>query len=144
MKEKREEQRREASGKISSHQEGLGTVTQHMIEERAKEIARIEGRPRVTKEDRLQAKKELLGAEGPLYNSEAEEGNLDSLDPSEVRTEPGHQAPNAATDDEEEMVRDIVEHGVDEAEHEQMLEGHAAEEEETEEETEEERRRRRK
>jgi len=125
-------ERREASGKISSHQDGLGTVTQSMIEERAKEIALIEGRPRVTKEDRLQARNELLGAKNELSRLEAEEENLDSLDPSDIRSEPGHQAPNFATDDEEEMVRDLVEHGIDEAEHEQMLEGHLIDEDEDE------------
>jgi hypothetical protein len=123
-------ERREASGKISSHADGLGTVTQQMVEERAKELALIGGRSRVTKEDRLQARKELVGLGGPLVNAESEEENLDSLDPSDVRTESGHHAPNFATDDEEEMVRDLVEHGVDEAEHEQMVEGHLVEEDE--------------
>ncbi len=121
-------ERREASGRISIHQEGLGTVTRKMIEDRASELALIEGRARVTKEDRLAARQELLGTSGELNRLEAEEENLESLDPSEVRTEHGHQAPQRETDDEEAMVREIVEYGVNEAEHEQMLEGHRREE----------------
>lgn len=124
-------ERREASGKISDHDKGLGTVTRQMIEDRAAEIAVIEGRSRPTKEDRLLARRELLGAEGALHNVEELE-DLDSLDPSEVKTEPGHHAPNFATDDEEAVGREMVEHGIQEAQHEQMLEGHYRDEDETE------------
>lgn len=138
------EKRRDARGKIVSHSEGLGTVTQQMIEDRAREIALIRGGSRPTKEDRLEARRELLHMRGIREEAEDLDEDLESLDPSETRSEHGHQAPNVETDDEEQVQRDLVEQGIEEADHEHMVEGHFALEEEEEEEEFDERDRRRK
>lgn len=137
------EKRREAGGKIFNHEEGLGTVTRQMIEDRAREIAVIDGRSRPTKGDRLQARRELLQMRGIEEGSDELDEELDSLDPSETPTRHGRHQPNFATDDEELVQRDLVEQGIEEADHEQMLEGHFAAEEEEETFEEEERRRKR-
>lgn len=122
-------ERHDAHGRISIHQEGLGTVTRHMLEERAKELAVIADRSRVTREDRIEARKELMNAGGDFSELDAAEDDLDSLDPSDIRAESGHRAPTVEAEDEQAVVRDMVEHGVNEADHEQMLEGHRRREE---------------
>lgn len=126
--------RRDAEGRIINHEEGLGTVTRRMIEERAREIALIRGRTRATKEDLLEARRELLEMRGIREEAADLDEDLDSLDPSETRSEHGHQAPNFMADDEEQVQRDLVEQGIEEADHEHMVEGHFAGEEEEEEE----------
>lgn len=125
-------ERREARGKIVSHSEGLGTVTKQMIEDRAREVALIRGGTRPTKEDRLEARKELLRMRGIRDEADDLDEELESLDPSETPAGHGHQASNVEPDDEEQVQRDLVEQGVEEADHEQMLEGHFAHEEEEE------------
>lgn len=125
--------RREVEGKIFSHEKGLGTVTRQMIEDRAREIAVIDGRSRATREDRLSARRELLRMRGIDDEGHEAEEELDSLDPSENPSRHGNHAPNFEPDDEEQVQRDLVEQGVEEADHEQMLEGHFAMEEEEEE-----------
>src|SRR6476620_3527498 len=50
------------SGKILRGSEGLGTVTSQMIEERAREIARSEGRSQPNDLDRTYAREQLTGA----------------------------------------------------------------------------------
>ena len=49
-------------GKIVRGTEGLGTVTPQMIEERAREIARSDGRARPNDLDRTRAREQLIGA----------------------------------------------------------------------------------
>ena len=50
------------TGKISRGTEGLGTVTQRMIEKRAREIARTDGRAQPNDLDRTRAREDLTGA----------------------------------------------------------------------------------
>lgn len=119
-------ERREYEGKIFSHGSGLGNVTPEMIEERAKEIAVIDGRKRVTKEDRIDARRELLGSDDALENWEELDQSRDagSLDPSDVRSSSGEQYDKNEADDEALIPEHLVEEGVEEADHEQLLEGH--------------------
>ena len=49
-------------GKILRGTEGIGTVTPHMIEERAREIACSDGRAHPNDLDRTRAREELIGA----------------------------------------------------------------------------------
>ena len=51
-----------SKGKIVRGTEGIGTVTPEVIEERAREIARIDGRARANDLDRTRAREELSGA----------------------------------------------------------------------------------
>jgi hypothetical protein len=50
------------SGKIIRGTEGVGTVTPEMIEQRAREIARSDGRAQANDLDRTRAREELTGA----------------------------------------------------------------------------------
>jgi len=110
------------SGRISGHFSGLGTVTREMVEQRARELGRINGHGHFTEADWLEAKRELLGTD---HQDEPAEGDsvagLTRWD--EEPGTSGHHIPNSVTPDEQTFAEQLVEEGVNEAEHEQMLEG---------------------
>jgi hypothetical protein len=106
---------------------GIGTVTRKMVRERARELALIEGRvpPHVLQVDYEQAKRELTGGS----DIDSKEAALESVPESE-REDPvpgstGHMAPESSDEDEDAEGRSegerLVEEGVNEAEHDQML-----------------------
>ncbi|MCE0482815.1 MAG: hypothetical protein LV479_01090 [Methylacidiphilales bacterium] len=106
---------------------GVGTVTDKMVRERAVELAVIDGRTaqEVSTSDREQAKRELTGGS----DQDPNEALLESTPESE-RWDPlpgstGHVAPVTSIDDEDDEGRSVserlVEEGVLEAEHDQMV-----------------------
>jgi hypothetical protein len=112
-------------GHMTRNGAGLGTVTRGMVRERAVELAIISGRPacEVTTSDWDQAKQELTGG------SDLNDALLESAPESE-RWNPlpgsqGHKAPEASSDDEDDDGKSdsarLVEEGIAEAEHDQML-----------------------
>jgi len=107
------------SGKILRGTEGLGTVTPQMIEERAREIARSDGRLQVNDLDRSRAREDLTG---PTSDSEKlptnEERGRDWQMPL-VST--GDKAPTVRPEDDENIVEKLVQEGIDEADHDQRL-----------------------
>jgi len=109
-------------GRISEHSKGLGTVTQEMVRARAREIALINGRSpdHLSPLDFSQAKQELMGQN---YVEPAEEKLPTSERWDPVPGTPGHQAPSVPAHDEQTDSEKLVEEGVSEAEHEQMVEG---------------------
>ena len=109
-------------GRIIDHSKGIGTVTQEMVRERAREIAMINGRSRdhVSPADFAQAKRELTGHD----DAESPEEKLpewERWDP--VPGTPGHAAPLVSPHDEQTDSEKLIEEGVSEAEHDQMVEG---------------------
>ncbi len=124
------------NGQMSENGAGLGTVTRGMVKERAIELALIRGHSaeEMSQTDWEQARRELTG--GP--ENDPEETRLESAPESE-RWDPlpgsqGHKAPESPSDDEDDDGRSesarLVEEGVAEAEHDQMLQA-AREEENT-------------
>ena len=109
-------------GRISEHSKGLGTVTQEMVRARAREIALINGRSpeHLSPADFSQAKQELTGQN---YVEPAEEQLPTSERWDPVPGTPGHQAISVPAHDEQTDAEKLVEEGVSEAEHEQMVEG---------------------
>jgi len=106
---------------------GIGTVTRKMVRERSVELALINGHAgqRVSKAEREQAKRELTGDS----DADPKETVLESAPESE-RWDPapgstGRQAPESPSEDEDDEGRSesaqLVEEGVAEAEHDQML-----------------------
>jgi hypothetical protein len=106
---------------------GIGTVTRKMVQERAVELALINGRaPQdVSESDWRQAKRELTGES----DMDPKEVLLESMPESE-RWDPlpgsaGHVVPVASVDGEDDEGRSfnerLVEEGMLEAEHDQML-----------------------
>lgn len=112
-----------SDGKFIEHAHGLGTVTRDMIDERAREIATINQREnnKPTPDDWEEARRELTVARG-LGNDPAEELPVSKRwDP--VPGSPGLKADNVPADDEQTLAETLVHEGVEEAEHEQMVEG---------------------
>jgi hypothetical protein len=114
-------------GLLSEHLSGVGTVTRAMVHERSRELARINGRSsqEVTKSDWEQAKRELTGGSEMTDEELALDaaGEPDRWNP--VPGTKGHQTPENPSADEDEEGRSIAERLVDggvlEAEHDQML-----------------------
>jgi hypothetical protein len=108
-------------GKIDSGLQGLGAVTPEMVEERARELARIDGRTQVTEADRILARGELQGTIPP-QNPEADP----DLENVEVWDEPpaasGVRIGKVLPDDETSFRETLVEEGMEEADHETRLE----------------------
>lgn len=114
-------------GILTENSAGIGTVSRKMVRERAVELAIINGRPahEASKSDWEEAKRELTGEP----EIDPKEAVLESAPESE-RWDPipgstGHKAPEASSEDEDEEGRSdsalLVEEGVREAEHDQML-----------------------
>ena len=111
-------------GMIEENSVGIGEVSEEMVEERAKELALIAGH-RMTKEYHEQALRELSGG------SEIDEKTsfLESVS-EEDRWEPvprarGQEVEESGSEEEDEDGRgedvQLVEEGVSEAEHDQMV-----------------------
>ncbi|MDR3403233.1 MAG: hypothetical protein P4L99_12120 [Chthoniobacter sp.] len=114
-------------GALTENSAGIGTVTQEMVQERAIELAIINGRsPKdVSVFDLEQAKRELTG----LTDIDPKDATLESAPESE-RWDPlagttGHKTEATSNEDEDNEGRSdserLVEEGVAEAEHDQML-----------------------
>ena len=112
-------------GRISGHFKGMGAATTDMVIERAREIAIINGRPpnHYSQDDLQQAKRELTGA-GNGAEEQAEEEPIFGL--TQWDEEPGtsgHAVGATASIDEQTVAEMLVEEGINEAEHEQMVQG---------------------
>jgi hypothetical protein len=114
-------------GILTENASGIGTVTEEMVEARARELAAIAGRvpPQPSQVDYEQAKRELTG-EPELDTQEAA---LESIPESErwdpVPGSTGSHTPESLGEDEDSEGRSesaqLVEEGIKEAEHDQML-----------------------
>jgi hypothetical protein len=114
-------------GALTENSAGIGTVTRKMVRTRATELALINGRSAqdVSKADWEQAKRELTGEP----DADAKETVLESAPESErwdpVPGSTGHKVPMATSEDEDDEGRSdnerLVEEGIADAEHDQML-----------------------
>lgn len=110
-------------GRFSAGARGLGTVTEKMVRERARELAIIAGRAEhdITETDFEQALRELTGRERLVPSSTAAEELTEEerWDPNPQSS--GSQAPRVSAPDEQTFAEELVEEGVADAEHEQMV-----------------------
>jgi hypothetical protein len=121
-------------GILTENAVGIGTVTLEMVEERANELAAIAGRvpPQASTIDYEEARRELTGES----NIDVQSALLESIPESErwdpVPGSPGRHTSDSFGEDEDSEGRSesaqLVEEGVSEAEHDQMLEAARAEE----------------
>jgi len=95
-------------------------ITSELIEERAAELAWINGRTKnqITESDRILAKKELFADEAA--NDPADDAEIVAGGMGYPPTSTGHQTPKYLPDDDE-IEEKTIQHGVDEAEHETMV-----------------------
>ena len=114
-------------GVLTKNSTGIGTVTQEMVLKRARELALINGRSpdHVSKLDFEQAKRELTGGSDISPKEAAVEAVPESGRWDPVPGSTGHKAPENSDEDEDSEGRSesaqLVEEGVNEAEHDQML-----------------------
>jgi hypothetical protein len=112
-------------GQISKGLNGLGTVTPDMVEQRAKELALINGRAAedFNEADLDEARAELTGAPNMEEQEEEEArpavGTLRDIVPGSAGLK---NAPKLPSDDQR-VAEQLVQEGVDEAEHHSMLAG---------------------
>ena len=105
--------------KILRGTKGIGTVTPQMIKERAREIARSDGRARPNDLDQTRAREELIGAaSGSEKLPSREEPGRDWEMPL-VST--GVKAPTVRPEDDENIPEKLIQEGIEEADHDQRL-----------------------
>jgi hypothetical protein len=113
---------RENTPKVELGGKGVGVASPADLQRRAKEIALIDGRTRVTPEDRARARAELQDRDlPPTLNEDAETMQSLSRDPSDPPADRGHRAPEYGGDDEKAQLERLALEGVEEAQHEQMV-----------------------
>jgi hypothetical protein len=103
-------------GKILRGTEGIGTVTPEMLEERAREIARAEGRAEANDLDRTRAREDMTGSTGSEQSATTDEPNQDWYTP---RGSSGEKAPTVRPEDDENIPEKLIQEGIDEADHDQ-------------------------
>jgi hypothetical protein len=102
---------------------GVGGLTKADVERRAKELALIDNRTEPNDEDRAAARAEFRDRHLPApVNEDAESMQSMSRDPSDPMVDRGHQVPSYGGDDEKAALERLALEGVEEAQHEQMLE----------------------
>src|SRR5436305_4162782 len=105
------------SGKILGGTEGIGTVTPQMIEKRAREIARSDGRAKPNDLDRARAREELTGVtSGSEKPPTREEPGRDWGMPL---VSSGEKAPTVRPEDDENIPEKLIQEGVEEADRDQ-------------------------
>ena len=110
------------AGKISVHGNGFGAPSPTEVEKRAREIALIAERDpnEFTDADWDQARRELLGAQVPSAPEETENNAEVVEEWNVVAASRGHHAPRI--EDDESLGEQLVEDGLEEAAHDQMVE----------------------
>lgn len=115
---------REPKGKINDQLKGMGTVTADMVYQRAREIAFINGRSpeKPQEDDWRRARSEMSGND---TSSEMEEEGRSreettAWDPSPGTT--GTQAAKGSAHDEQTEDEKLVQEGLEESEHDTMIE----------------------
>lgn len=109
--------------KIELSGNGLGVASLADVEQRARELALIAGRAEVTDEDRQQARDEFQDRDLPAtINEDADSMQSMSRDPSDPLSDRGRQVPEYGGEDEKAGLERLALEGVEEAQHEQMLE----------------------
>jgi hypothetical protein len=107
----------EQQAKILRGTEGLGTVTRDMIDQRAREIARGDGRTDANDLDRTRAREDLTGSTSASEKlSTVGEPDRDWYTPLGST---GEKAPTVRPDDEENIPEKLIREGVEEADHDQ-------------------------
>ena len=114
---------RESLQKVEVRGNGVSGFSTDDIERRARELALIENRTEVTQLDRDAALSELRARHLPdAINEDAESMQSMSRDPSDPMVDRGRQVPEYGGDDEKAALEHLALEGVEEAQHEQMLE----------------------
>jgi hypothetical protein len=109
--------------KIMSHSRGLGTATPEMLEKRARELAVINGRnsDEFNEADILEAKQELVRTRQVAEDVDEPEATV-TTGREKVQGSSGHKTETRPARDEQLVAEELVQEGLDEAEHDRMYE----------------------
>ena len=113
-----------AKGRIMMRGVGAGGITRKDIERRARELAAIKGRApaEITERDLELAREELMGGNlPPTIAEDNKAAGAITRDPSEPPSDTGRQTPDIEGSDEQVTAERLAEEGIEEAQHEQML-----------------------
>jgi hypothetical protein len=113
--------------KIVVHANGLGVPTPEMVRQRAYELARIAGRTEYNEQDWHQAKQELHGGHEYSWDDEEDRMPQSISERDMTATDSGHHIENLRGG-EDNVLEELVNEGMDEAVHDQMLEASKLEE----------------
>jgi hypothetical protein len=105
---------------METHGAGDGEISDEAIANRAEELARIDGRKHAAEQDRYHAREELTHP-GPPPPPEADETEHPVEKWSEAVGSHGHQAFHAELEDEQSAAEQLVNEGIEEADHEQRV-----------------------
>ncbi len=122
--------------KILQHSTGLGAPDSAIVRKRAAELAEIAGRRKPNDQDWWAAKRELHGGHESLNHNGDDEMAASVSERDMVAGSVGHHIPNITLEDADNLAEELYVEGMDEAEHEQMLESRRRDREEEEEEEE--------
>jgi len=112
--------------RIQIHGTGVGEISDDDIHRRALELARLENRSSPNKADHQRALEELQQV-GPPPPPEADESEAPIRKWSEAMASTGHQAPKVGFNDDH-IVEQLVQEGLEEAERDQRLSASEAQE----------------
>lgn len=113
---------RESEQKVEIGGQGVGGFSELDLERRARELALIDNRADATEEDRASALAEFRDEHLPdAVNEDADSMQSLSRDPSDPMVDRGRQVPNHGGDDEKAALEHLALEGVEEAQHEQMV-----------------------
>ena len=103
------------------HGEGVGITDEAAAKDRAREIARADGRTEFNEKDLDQARQELVGVEEPPQAPEVVEGTENLVAWDDAADETGHRAATRELDDDTSIGITLVQEGLEEAEHERRV-----------------------
>ena len=115
-------------GKILDHSAGIGEVSRAEIEQRARELAEIDGldADQVNEGHRFQARQEMLGASDADAANDDEGAIADLIDEDDVPGESGAAVSttnNSSVDGDDQTIgEELVNEGIGEADHDRMTE----------------------
>ena len=110
-------------GKILRGTEGIGNVTPEMIDERAHEIARSDGRESANDLDRSRARDDFFGSTSAPEKPTPEEPADDWYTP---RGSSGRKTSTVRPEDKENIPDKLIREGVEEADHDQRSQSAAS------------------
>lgn len=108
--------------KILEHSNGLGAPDSDCVRRRARELAEIAGRKVANEQDWQDAKRELHGGHENLNHNGNDEMAASVSERDMVAGSIGHHVRRMDMEDEDNVLVELYAEGMDEAEHEQMLE----------------------
>lgn len=107
--------------KIVVHSKGLGVPSPELVQQRAEELAQIDGRKEYNELDWQRAKQELHGGHPQSWDDEEDRMPESISERDMTSTDNGHHIENMRGG-EDNVLEELVAEGMDEAVHDQMLE----------------------